>query len=101
MGEFMTWANLGTYAGAVLATTLITQFVKQIPYVEKVNPQIVSYIIAVVLLLGAAYFNGQFTVDSAVLCFVNAVITALAANGVYDAATFKKQIIEEYVHEEV
>ena len=29
MQEFFTWAMLGTYAGAVLATTLITQLLKE------------------------------------------------------------------------
>ena len=31
MNEFVTWQSLGTYAGAVMMVTLITQFLKQTP----------------------------------------------------------------------
>ena len=31
MNEFVTWTSLGTYAGAVMMVTIITQFLKQTP----------------------------------------------------------------------
>ena len=56
--------------------------------------------IAVVLLIGAEIFGGQpVTVQGVTLCLLNAVIVALAANGMYDAAAKGKKT-ESYRHEE-
>jgi hypothetical protein len=87
MNDFVTWASLGTYAGAVMMVTIITQFLKQTP-LTKLNAQLLAYIVAVAILIGAEAFNGSaVTVQGVILCLLNAVIVALAANGTYDAAT--------------
>lgn len=52
MSEFVTWEALGGYAGAVMMVTLITQFLKGTP-LGKWSSQLVAYVIAVVLLIGA------------------------------------------------
>ena len=81
MSEFVTWEALGGYAGAVMMVTLITQFLKGTP-LGKWSSQLVAYVIAVVLLIGAEIFGGQpVTVQGVTLCLLNAVIVALAANG--------------------
>ena len=104
MNEFVNWTTLGTYAGAVMMVTLITQFLKQTP-LGKLNAQLLSYVIAVLILIGAEAFNGAtVTVQGVILCPLNAVIVALAANGTYDAATtgmVKKVKEEEFPLEEV
>ena len=57
-------------------------------------------VIAVVLLIGAEIFGGQpVTVQGVTLCLLNAVIVALAANGMYDAAAKGKKTAS-YQHEE-
>lgn len=94
MNEFITWAGLGTYAGAVMMTTIITQFLKSIPFVVKMNAQIISYTVAVLLMWGSLLFSGGMTLPNAMLCAVNAVMVALASNGVYDAATAGKPLAE-------
>ncbi len=87
MNEFVTWTSLGTYAGAVMMVTIITQFLKQTP-IKNINTQLLAYIISVAILIGAEAFNGSaLTVQGVVLCLLNAVIVALAAGGTYDAAT--------------
>lgn len=87
MNEFVTWTTLGTYAGAVMMVTIITQFLKQTP-LAKLNAQLLAYIVAVAILIGAEAFNGSaVTVQGVILCLLNAVIVALAAGGTYDAAT--------------
>lgn len=83
MQEFFTWAMLGTYAGAVLATTLITQLIKE--WLKSVPTRIVSYVIALAVLLAAAAFNNTLTLADGALCLFNAVIVSLAANGGFDA----------------
>ena len=99
MSEFVTWEALGGYAGAVMMVTLITQFLKGTP-LGKWSSQLVAYVIAVVLLIGAEIFGGQpVTVQGVTLCLLNAVIVARAANGMYDAAAKGKKTAS-YQHEE-
>jgi len=86
MNEFFTWSALGTYAGAVLVTTLITQLVKGIGFIGKIPTRIVSYVIALIMLLGANTAAGTLDWATAGLCVVNAVVVALASNGAHDAA---------------
>lgn len=85
MDEFFTWSILGTYAGAVFATTLITQLLKGVPLFEKLNARVFSYIVAVLLLFAAAAFTGGLSFSAAALTLVNGVVVALASNGAYDA----------------
>ena len=89
MNEFFTWANLATYAGATLATSLITQVVKGIGFIAKIPTRITSYAIAVVILLAATFFTGAFTLETAVLCLINGVVVSLASNGAFDAVSGK------------
>ena len=90
MNEFVTWTSLGTYAGAVMMVTIIVQFLKGTPLV-KVNAQLLAYLVAVAILIGAEAVNGSaLTWQGAALCVLNAFIVALAASGVYDAATTGK-----------
>ena len=99
MSEFVTWEALGGYAGAVMMVTLITQCLKGTP-LGKWSSQLVAYVIAVVLLIGAEIFGGQpVTVQGVTLCLLNAVIVALAANGMYDDAAKGKKTAS-YQHEE-
>lgn len=87
MNEFVTWEALGSYAGAVMMVTLITQLLKGTP-LGRWNSQLVAYLMAAALLVGAEGANGRpLTVQSTVLCLLNAVMVALAAGGAYDAAT--------------
>ena len=91
MQEFFTWAMLGTYAGAVVAVTLITQLIKEWGIFKKVPTRLVSYVIALVVLLAAASFNGALTVADGALCLFNAVVVSLAANGGFDLVKKKEQ----------
>ena len=59
--EFFTWTMLATYAGAVMATTLITQLFKGVGFISKIPTQIFSYGVALVILLAATFFGGQWS----------------------------------------
>lgn len=84
MNEFFTWATLGTYAGATLAVTLITQLVKGIGWIDRIPTRVTSYVVALVVLLAASAVARELTWATAGLCVVNAVVVALAANGAFD-----------------
>ena len=74
-----------TYAGATLATSLITQLIKGLGFIDKIPTRITSYAIALVVLLAATFFTGGLTLEAGALCVINAVVVSLAANGAYDA----------------
>lgn len=90
MNEFFTWATLATYAGATAAVGLITQLFKGVGFIDRMPTRIFSYIVSLVVLLAATFFTGGLTLESGVLCVVNAVVVSLASNGAFDAVTAKK-----------
>ena len=55
--EFFTWAVLLTYAGATLATSLVTQLIKGVGFIDKIPTRLTSYIIALVVLVAATFFT--------------------------------------------
>ena len=87
MEEFFTWSALGTYAGATLAVTLITQLVKGVGWIEKLPTRITSYLVALVVLIAAAAVAGELNWSTAGLAAINAVVVSLAANGAFDAVS--------------
>ncbi len=91
MNEFFTWTTLATYAGATLATSLITQLIKGLGFIDKIPTRITSYAIALVVLLAATFFTGGLTLEAGALCVINAVVVSLAANGAYDAVARNKK----------
>ena len=85
-----TWETLATLAGATLATLLIVQLLKlPLDRIWKLPTRLVTYVIALLLLLLATAFTSGLTLPSALLTAVNAVIVALAAMGAYEV-TFRK-----------
>ena len=86
MSEFFSWDMLGTYAGCTAAVGVITQFVKGIGFMAQIPTQIVTYVLALILMLLASVFTGGITVEGAVLTVFNAVVVSLASNGGYAAA---------------
>jgi len=85
MNEFFTWSMLTSYAGAVLATGLVTQLLKGVPAIDRMPTRLFSYLTAALLLLLSTFFTGGLSFESAALALVNAVVVALAANGAFDA----------------
>jgi len=92
LNEFFTWATLGTYAGCVLATSLITQFIKEWSFLKPIPTRLVSYVIALLVLLAANAIAGTLDLPAAGLCVVNAVVVSLAANGGYDGYESLKKV---------
>ena len=89
MNDFFTWAILATYAGATLATTLVTQLLKGIGFIDRIPTRIFSYVVALIILLMATFFTGALTWNTAALCVVNAAVVSLASNGAFGAVATK------------
>lgn len=83
MAEFINWSTLGTYGGALAMVMLITQFAKDISFVKKVPTQLLSYIMAFIVLIFANVFTTGISVDVIAQTFLNAIIVSIAANGGY------------------
>lgn len=90
IGNYLTWEFLGTMAGAVAATTLITQFLKlPADKVWKVPTRFVVYAIALFILLAVEFFTEGVNMDRIILILLNAFLVASASMGAYEV-TFKK-----------
>ena len=85
MSELFNWTMLGTYAGCTAAVGVITQFIKGLGVLSRIPTQLVSYVLALALMLLSAAFSGGLTVEGAVLTVFNAVVVSLASNGGYSA----------------
>ena len=92
--EPFSWEQLGTIAGATLATLLIVQLLKlPLDRVWRIPTRIIAYVIALVIMIVATHFTIGLTCSNAGLAAINAVIVALAAMGAYEV-TFRK--LEEH-----
>lgn len=90
--SFFTWEALGTYAGATVAVMVIVQFTKELPGIVKIPTRAWAYIVSALLLVLSAVFSAQpITPAMVILCFVNAVIVAMAACGGYDTLHREKK----------
>lgn len=85
MTDFVTWSYLATSAGAIVMTTLITQFIKGIGFIDKIPTRITSWVVALIILVAAFAFTGVTGIGNYALCIFNAVVVSLASNGTHDA----------------
>ena len=88
--EPVTWEYLVTIAGASLMTLLIVQFIKApLDKLWKVPTAFVAYMIALAILVAAHTMTGGMSVNTFLLCVLNAFIAATSAMGMYEK-TFRK-----------
>lgn len=90
MEGLFSWQILATYAGATLATNLITEILKGVGFIDRIPTRIFSYVIALIVLLAAHFFTDGLTWATAGLSLVNAVVISLASNGAYDFVNTKR-----------
>lgn len=80
--SFFDWEYLATYAGAMVATGLVTQVLKStIDKYFNIPTQILAYVVAVIILLLAGFFTGGLDLSTAVLALLNGFIVAAATSG--------------------
>lgn len=90
MDQFFTWELLATFVGAATGTGIITQFVKDAPFFQKIPARFLSYIVALIILAAATAATGGATDWTGwVIIPLNAVLVSLSANGAYDALAKK------------
>ncbi|MBP5207508.1 MAG: hypothetical protein J6330_03520 [Clostridia bacterium] len=88
MDGFLSLGSLLSYGGSVTAVCALTQILKpllsRLPF--RVGARAVSYVTALCVMIAAALLSGKREAADYVLCFVNAALVALSANGGYDLA---------------
>lgn len=84
MDSFVTWETLLTFGGCVAGTILVTEFIKKL-FGERVPAQLVSFLIAGVILFVGHLATGTFVWKEALLYLINAAAVSLSANGGFDA----------------
>ncbi len=89
MDTYFTWTVIGTLAGCTAATALITEFLKGV--FKKFPTRLLSYIIAIILMICATIFSSDYNVQSFFIIPVNAIIVSLAANGGFDTVNSIKK----------
>lgn len=87
---FVSWAHMGTFAGALMVTVAIVQMLKgPLDRLWKAPTNWLVYTVALALLLAAQAFLpelGGFTAEKVALCAVNAVFVALSAMKTFNLA---------------
>lgn len=85
MDSFFSWDMLTTFAGASAATGIITEAIKGA--FQKIPTQIVSYIVAVIVLTLSTGATTGFAAEWSLWAMVpiNAILVSLAANGGFQA----------------
>lgn len=82
MENFLNWDILLTFSGCVAGTVLLTEWLKKL--FDKLPAQLVSFVIATVILVVGHAATGTFAWAEAPLYLVNAVAVSLSANGGFD-----------------
>ncbi len=98
MNEYFTWELLGTFAGAVLAVTLLVQLLK-LPIDKvvmklfgkdcRIPTRLIVYIMALAIVVAVEAAKGTLTWPSLGLCVLNAALVTISAMGAYEL-TFAK-----------
>lgn len=83
--NFFDWGYLSSFAGALAAVALITEMIKDVAILKKIPTQIVSWVLAVIVLILAQFFTDVLTAQNAILALLNGAMVSLAANGGYAA----------------
>lgn len=93
--EFFEWSMLGSYAGAIMAVSVITEIIKDIPGIKKIPTQLMSYVLAFIVLICAMFFSGNFSMQGVALAVFNAALVSLGANGGYAVVQRVKEATAE------
>ena len=78
---FMTWENLAGFGGCTTVVILITQMLKD---VVPIPAQLLSYLLAVLVLIPATAFTVGLSPESVYLIVFNSAIVSFASNGGYE-----------------
>ena len=82
--EFITANMFLSLAGCLTIVAIITQALKQIPKLDKINPMIICLIVSVLVGALRIYFQKDFSADAIILGVLNIFVIFLGATGGYE-----------------
>lgn len=91
MDKFFTYEMLLSYATCVTAVFGTTQFIKEIPFINKLNTKYLSFFVAVIIVVLTNIATNQFKVANILLYILSSIFISMNANGIYDFDTKKKK----------
>lgn len=101
MNDFVSWNLVGSYAGLIMVSGVLTQLLKYFPIIEKIPTQLLTYILSFALLTASQLALNTFAAATVGLNLINAAIVSLAANGAYTAMTKVIAVQEERIEREI
>ncbi len=84
MNELLSWASLSSLTGATAATAVITEELKELPFIKRIPSRLLSVIIAVLIMELSLIFTDGVSISGVILQLFNGVFVSLSANGTYD-----------------
>lgn len=95
MQEFLTWEMLGTFAGAVGATTVLTQIAKR--FITRVDPKWIALTFALLISLGRTLFYiRESSVQAIALAVFNGLMVAGSSVGLFEGVkSFGRSVLHK------
>lgn len=81
MQDLFTYASLGTLGGAVAATVLTVDSIKEIAFLKRFSTRCLVVLVAEGIVFLADIAAGTFTVKNIPLCLLNGLLVAASAMG--------------------
>lgn len=98
MSEFFTLDFLLTFAGCGLGAAILTQFVKKLSFLQKIDTQVISAFFAILILQLGMIATTGFTWVTFGMNFLNGILIGLTSNGAYDAVMKMVQGTQDELH---
>lgn len=84
--DLFTYPTLGTLAGASVATTLVVEALKPLPWLRRFSPRAIAFPVAMAVLAMAYAATGQLSLGNLPLLVLNGLLVASAAVGTWHLA---------------
>lgn len=91
MNEFITWEMLGDFVKLTSITLAATQFIKNIPIIEKLSTKYLAWLLAFIFITVTNVNVHTFRVIDLLLYALSAMFVSTSASGIYDVGAKKNK----------
>lgn len=84
MSNFLTMEYISTFMGLIFVTSMMVQFLKDLPYIKLVSTRYVTFFIALFNIIVCSVILGNFTLAGLYLMVLNSMLVTFSATGGYD-----------------
>lgn len=86
INDFVTLDFIASFAGTVVVTMLVVQFLKELPFIKNIPTRYFVFVAAFANIVISQITNEKFLLSNIYLVSINAILTTFAATGGYDFA---------------